>query len=51
MDRANKCKHPPHRLYSWVALDLDGKQTILCVGCCECGVILKGGTNPHTQHR
>lgn len=32
------CSHPPHRLYSWVAFD-----GTLCVCCCECGAVLKGG--------
>lgn len=31
------CKHPPHRLYTWHAYD-----GTLCIGCCECGVALKG---------
>ncbi len=31
------CKHPPTRLYSWLADD------VLCVGCCDCGAILLGG--------
>jgi len=32
------CKHPPKRLYSWIAAD-----GTLCVGCCECGAVLAGG--------
>lgn len=44
MDKES-CKHPPHRLYSWWAFNhLTGKNDILCVGCCECGKVLKGGT-------
>ena len=33
-----KCKHPPRRLYTWDAAD-----GTLCVACCECGKVLKGG--------
>jgi hypothetical protein len=32
----NTCTHPPTRLFSW---HVDG---VLCVGCCECGEILRG---------
>ena len=32
------CKHPPERLFAWRAYD-----DTLCVGCCECGEVLKGG--------
>lgn len=32
------CKHPPGRLYAWFARD-----GVLCVGCCACGAVLKGG--------
>jgi len=31
------CNHPPARLFSWYAGDT------LCVGCCKCGTVLKGG--------
>jgi hypothetical protein len=33
-----QCKHPPTRLYAWRAYD-----NTLCVACCECGEVLKGG--------
>ena len=36
----DKCKHPPERLYSWSAWC-----GTLCIGCCECGEILKGGVS------
>ncbi len=32
------CPHPPTRLYTWIAFD-----GVLCVGCCACGTVLKGG--------
>lgn len=32
------CKHPSHRLYCWYAYD-----GVLCIGCCQCGKVLKGG--------
>lgn len=35
------CKHPPARLYAWFAQDPTGP--VLCVACCECGTVLKGG--------
>jgi len=35
----NECKHPPERLFSWFAWD-----GTLCIGCCDCGEILKGST-------
>ena len=31
------CKHPPERVYAWRASD-----GVLCIGCCECGAVLKG---------
>ena len=38
--RVNKeCKHPPERLYAWYVDD------VLCIGCCECGKVLKGGVS------
>jgi hypothetical protein len=33
--REETCKHPPERLFSWMAEDCTGKY--LCIGCCECG--------------
>lgn len=36
--KIKKCKHPSHRLYSWFS-----KDRVLCVCCCECGEVLKGG--------
>lgn len=39
-----RCKHPPYRLYSWWANDCRIKGGIvLCVACCDCGNVLKGG--------
>lgn len=35
------CTHPPTRQFAWFARDIHGD--ILCVGCCECGEVLKGG--------
>ena len=32
-----QCPHPPQRLYAWYAGD------ILCIACCQCGKVLKGG--------
>lgn len=32
------CSHPPTRLFAWYAND-----GTLCVCCCECGAVLKGG--------
>jgi len=40
--RVTDCPHPPQRLFTWFALDLAGKRTILCVGCCACGAVLRG---------
>ena len=38
------CKHPPVRLYAWLAYNYETeKNDILCVGCCECGTVLHGG--------
>lgn len=31
------CKHPPTRLFCWFVGD------ILCICCCECGAVLRGG--------
>ncbi len=36
--QANECPHPPERLYTWTAFDGS-----LCVACCDCGEVLKGG--------
>ena len=40
------CVHPPERLYTWFARDdrLPSGMTV-CVGCCQCGAILKGQAN------
>jgi hypothetical protein len=35
---ARVCKHPPARVYAWLAFD-----DTLCAGCCDCGTVLKGG--------
>lgn len=35
------CNHPPHRQFAWFAISLDGMGETLCVGCCQCGKILK----------
>jgi hypothetical protein len=35
---SNGCPHPPSRLWAWTALD-----KTLCVCCCECGAVLRGG--------
>ncbi|HDZ27036.1 hypothetical protein LCGC14_1009420 [marine sediment metagenome] len=32
-----QCKHPPKRLFIWWVGE------ILCICCCECGAVLKGG--------
>ena len=32
------CKHPAKRLFSWYAYD-----GTLCICCCECGKVLRGG--------
>lgn len=32
------CPHPPARLYAWYAYD-----GTLCICCCLCGAVLKGG--------
>ena len=38
------CNHPPVRLFSWFAYNYKtGKKDILCVCCCKCGKVLKGG--------
>lgn len=33
--KEENCKHPPDRLFSWMAKDSTGEY--LCIGCCECG--------------
>jgi hypothetical protein len=35
------CPHPPTRLYAWYAVD-----GVLCIGCCVCGAVLKGASEP-----
>ena len=37
------CNHPPTRLYAWFAYD-----GTLCVGCTECGQVLRGAIPPVT---
>lgn len=32
------CAHPARRLYAWYA------GSTLCICCCECGAVLKGGS-------
>jgi len=34
------CAHPPARLFSWFAID-----GTLCVCCCDCGSVLRGGAS------
>jgi len=37
------CKHDPRRLYAWYATGDDGTpRAVLCVGCCDCGAVLRG---------
>lgn len=37
------CKHPPEKLYSWFAYNHEtGKNDFRCVGCKQCGEILRG---------
>lgn len=31
------CKHPPARIYAWIAYD-----GTFCAGCCDCGTVLTG---------
>jgi hypothetical protein len=38
------CKHPPVKLFCWYAFNYKtGDKDILCICCCLCGDILKGG--------
>jgi len=40
------CRHPNHRKFAWWAFNYQtGQKDILCVGCCDCGEILVGGTD------
>ena len=39
-DTKKECKHPPSRLYSWIAYD-----GTIVVCCLECGEVLRGGAN------
>ena len=39
--KADDCKHPVNRLYSWFADEFGEK--VHCVACCKCGKVLKGG--------
>jgi len=34
---AQVCKHPPARVYGWLAFD-----DTLCLACCDCGAVLRG---------
>jgi hypothetical protein len=34
------CPHPIKRQYAWIAYD-----GIVCIGCCACGIILKGASD------
>ena len=44
MSEKKYCLHPSRKLYAWFAFNhLNGKTDILCIGCCECGEIIKGG--------
>lgn len=44
--QAQKCKHPPKRQFAWWAFNVKtGLKDILCVGCCLCGEVIKGGTS------
>ena len=37
------CKHSYNKLFTWFAFNLvTGRKDWLCVGCCECGEVLKG---------
>lgn len=40
---ANGCKHPPDRLWAWMARDdtVPGGE-LFCVTCCVCGGVLAG---------
>ena len=40
------CTHPPEKLYTWFARD-DNQPSgmMVCVGCCQCGAILRGSTS------
>lgn len=38
------CSHPAHRNYAWVASD-----GVLCVGCCQCGAVLRGASDVQPQ--
>lgn len=38
------CKHPASRQYAWHAYNhLTDKVDALCICCCDCGAVLKGG--------
>ena len=37
----NSCPHPPQRLWAWRVADALGKT--LCIACCDCGAVLRGG--------
>lgn len=45
MDDTKKCSHPPSRYYSWFAYD-----GVLCIGCCDCGDILKGAIEEEVEN-
>ncbi len=40
----NTCYHPPTRLFAWYAYD-----GTLCVCCCECSEVLRGGAEEEAQ--
>lgn len=45
------CKHPATRLHSWSAYNyVTGKKDWLSIACCECGKVLKGGTEEFEEY-
>ncbi len=42
MTASTPCPHPVRRLYAWLAYD-----DTLCVACCDCGAVLRGGASLH----